>query len=49
MARAIAERIPGAELTVLAGCGHMVMLERAEELDDLVARFAGELDRSRTD
>ena len=43
MARAMADRIPGATLTVLPGCGHMVMLERAEELDDIVARFAEEL------
>ena len=31
-ARAIAARVPGAVLTVLKGCGHMVMLERADEL-----------------
>jgi len=42
-ARALAGRIPGATLTVLAGCGHMVMFERVEELDDLVVRFAGQL------
>ncbi len=37
-ARKIAEGVPGARLTVLAGCGHMVMLERAEALRDLLAR-----------
>lgn len=31
-ARAIAARVPGSALTVLRGCGHMVMLERPEEL-----------------
>ncbi len=36
-ARAIVARVPGARLTVLPGCGHMVMLERAETLCDLVA------------
>jgi 3-oxoadipate enol-lactonase len=35
-ARVLAEGIPGATLTVLAGCGHMVMLERAPELDALL-------------
>lgn len=38
-ARAIARAIPGASLTVLEGCGHMVMLERAAELDALCERF----------
>jgi len=45
MAEAIAARIPGADLTVFPGCGHMVMLERAEELDDLLHRFADRLAR----
>jgi pimeloyl-ACP methyl ester carboxylesterase len=40
MARAITREIPGAELEVLAGCGHMVMLERAEELGDLLDEAA---------
>lgn len=31
-ARDLARRVGGAELTVLEGCGHMVMLERASEL-----------------
>lgn len=36
-ARAIAGRVPGARLTLLPGCGHMVMLERAETLCDLLS------------
>jgi non-heme chloroperoxidase len=36
-ARAIVERVPQAGLTVLPGCGHMVMLERAGTLCDLIA------------
>ena len=35
-ARAIAARVPGSNLTVLPGCGHMVMLERADELCELL-------------
>jgi pimeloyl-ACP methyl ester carboxylesterase len=33
MARALASAIPGAELTVFDGAGHMLMLERTEELN----------------
>jgi hypothetical protein len=33
--------IGGAELVVLEGCGHMVMLERHEELSDVVGALAG--------
>jgi pimeloyl-ACP methyl ester carboxylesterase len=36
-ARGIVERVAGARLTLLPGCGHMVMLERAKTLCDLVA------------
>lgn len=36
-ARAIVSRLPHASLTVLPGCGHMVMLERADELNELLA------------
>jgi pimeloyl-ACP methyl ester carboxylesterase len=36
-ARGIAQRVAGSRLTVLPGCGHMVMLERAATLCDLVA------------
>lgn len=42
-ARALARGIPGAELTVLEGCGHMVMLERPSELDELLDRFSVEV------
>ena len=38
----LAAHIHGAELAVLAGCGHMVMLERPDELNRLIqARAAG--------
>ena len=32
-----------ARLEVLEGCGHLVMLERAEQLDALLGRFSAEL------
>jgi pimeloyl-ACP methyl ester carboxylesterase len=41
-ARRIAELIPGARLVELAGAGHMLMYERADELDALVMDFARE-------
>lgn len=43
MARALAQGIAGAELTVLEGCGHMVMLERPRQLDELLERFSRQL------
>jgi pimeloyl-ACP methyl ester carboxylesterase len=43
MARVMARAIPGATLTEYPGCGHMVMLERAEELDELLDRFSVEV------
>ena len=43
--REIAGRIPGAELVVLPGCGHMPMLERREQLAELIGGFAGRLAR----
>jgi pimeloyl-ACP methyl ester carboxylesterase len=42
-ARQLAARIPGARLEVLAGCGHLAMLERPEELDALLHGFAQEV------
>ncbi len=38
MARTMAAAIRGAELVVIPGCGHMVMLERADELCELLRR-----------
>ncbi|HWG73052.1 MAG TPA: alpha/beta hydrolase [Acidimicrobiales bacterium] len=35
-ARALARSIPSASLVELPGCGHMVMLERRYELDDII-------------
>jgi pimeloyl-ACP methyl ester carboxylesterase len=46
-ARAIAQRIPDATLTVLRGCGHMVMLERARELDAIIDDLFAEMQASR--
>ncbi|HST26593.1 MAG TPA: alpha/beta fold hydrolase [Gaiellaceae bacterium] len=37
--RLLARRIPGAELVVLPGCGHVVPLERPDELNRLVSDF----------
>ena len=39
-ARAMADGLPDAELVVLRGAGHMVMLERADEVSDLIRRFS---------
>ena len=39
-ARQIAGLIPGARLELIAGGGHMLMLERTEELDRLIVDFA---------
>jgi pimeloyl-ACP methyl ester carboxylesterase len=41
-ARAMAERIPKAELEVLAGCGHLVMLERPDALASILDRFSAQ-------
>lgn len=35
----IAQHLPKAELQVLEGCGHMSMLERHEQFNEMVARF----------
>jgi pimeloyl-ACP methyl ester carboxylesterase len=40
MARAMAAAIPGAELTLLPGSGHMVMLERPDELNRLLHQLS---------
>jgi pimeloyl-ACP methyl ester carboxylesterase len=37
---ALAAGIPGAELIILRGCGHMVMLERPGELNDAILALA---------
>ena len=39
-ARRLAELIPGAELVMLERAGHMIMLERADDLDELLLDFA---------
>jgi pimeloyl-ACP methyl ester carboxylesterase len=39
--RAISARVPGATATFLPGCGHMVMLERPEELSAIVDHSQG--------
>ena len=40
--RRIAELVPGARLEVFKGAGHMLMFERTEEVNDLIAEFARE-------
>lgn len=47
MARVIAREIPGAELELLPGCGHMVMLERPGELCDLLEGVAATVPEAR--
>jgi pimeloyl-ACP methyl ester carboxylesterase len=37
---ALAAGISGAELIILRGCGHMVMLERPADLDDAILALA---------
>jgi pimeloyl-ACP methyl ester carboxylesterase len=39
-ARDIVRRLPGAELKVLPGAGHMLMLGRRHELNELIEKFA---------
>ncbi len=38
--RRMAKLIPGAQLELLDGGGHMLMLERNEEVDQLIVDFA---------
>jgi pimeloyl-ACP methyl ester carboxylesterase len=47
--RRIARHIRGARLELLPGAGHMLMLERADELDRLITEFAAEVQRERVD
>ena len=47
-ARLIAKLIPGARLEVFPGGGHMLMLERADELNRLIVDFAHEVWRGST-
>lgn len=47
-AEALAGGIPGAELVVLDGCGHMVMLERHAQLSSIIAELAGRSGVSRS-
>jgi non-heme chloroperoxidase len=44
-ARRMARLIPGARLVLLERAGHMIMLERADALDELLLDFARELGR----
>jgi len=39
-ARALSAGISGSELLILRGCGHMVMLERPEDLDEAIQRLS---------
>jgi pimeloyl-ACP methyl ester carboxylesterase len=47
--RRIARTIPGARLEVVEGGGHMLMLERTEEVDRLIVDFAREVAHGRDD
>jgi len=42
--RLIARRLPGAELVVVPGCGHVVQLERPDELNRAVEGFLARVD-----
>ena len=46
-ARQIATLIPGAKLVELPGAGHMLMYERADEVDQLIVDFAARLRAAR--
>ncbi len=43
MSAALARRIPGARYHVVAGAGHMVTMERAAAVSEVLTRFPGEL------
>lgn len=47
MARSIHRALPNGELRVVQGAGHHVMLERREELAELLTQFVSEVQRSR--
>jgi pimeloyl-ACP methyl ester carboxylesterase len=47
--RRIARRIPDARLELLEGAGHMLMLERAEAVDELITQFARDVQGPRRD
>jgi len=47
-AHLIASRIPNARLVVFEGAGHLVIWERAEEVNAEVARFLQKVDRSQS-
>lgn len=47
-ARQMARLIPGARLELMAGSGHMLMLERTDELNRLIVDFAHEVRAGRT-
>jgi pimeloyl-ACP methyl ester carboxylesterase len=47
--RLLAEKVPGARLVMYERAGHMLMLERAEELDALILDFAREVGTLGTD
>ena len=44
LARRMAERIPGAELVVLAGCGHLSNLEQPERFNEALLAFLSKVE-----
>ena len=43
LSRRIADRLPNSELHILAGAGHQLMLERPDEVAELIDRFVKDL------
>jgi pimeloyl-ACP methyl ester carboxylesterase len=43
LSRQIASAITGAQLRLIAGAGHMVMLEKPAEFNDEVSKFAASI------